>query len=526
MKASRAFQALLVIAALLLSGCSAGTTDETQAESGVKVVGEEKARDGKRGGSSSSSGAGGDDAAVVKGTVLNDEGFPIARALVTIFSLSNSVETSANGTFMFEGVSPGKQEIRVEKDGFETAVKEIEVAPSSVVNLEAILIPLDNLQPMFRTDHVHDFWRDSDRYTFFDDTLEWYTSDDDEIPPEECAYGLIASHDWCRQIPVAPERGRLIPPGTRALEITMSWAPELDESKPTLWIFPPTDPHDSTTYHQSSLKSGETVVVDIDPLYADHGHNHYSEWAFIVERNEFGIPQGSTYNSMREVIDLSIIALKGEIPLDPPHPRYWVDNDTVVLPPIEQEQFGPSPQHNQPPREPGARQCNASNRACLKFNEGGIVPPGTTRLDVVFSYSASMVPGRQSPLALPDAVAEPAYDEAAYEYVLCVKGAKQPRLDATWENYSCPEPTHVEPHPDGYGRVVHYAFDVANDHGADQFYNKRSSWVFMLTAEGEGHETDDELEMCPFYVCGDYTVRIDAVALNENREEQIKAGEA
>lgn len=507
----RASQVSLTVLLVVLAGCSAGGGDE-ETDGSTVTVKSTGAAGRNAGATDGNAGAtnGNDDAesATLTGVVLDDEGFTIFQALVTVFSVSNSVETSRNGTFQFDSIAAGKQTIRVEKQGYETVAEEIQLKAGSVTDIEVILVPLDKLQPGFRNDHDHgELWHGSDRYTFFDGDLEWHTSDD--LPPEECLYGLAQQGDWCDRLYVPAEKGKLIPPGARALEITLTWEPEVDDSKPTFGARPPTEPHDNTYYTIEQMESGETYELEIDPLYADHGHNSRTEWVIWIGRGDFPMPKGSTYNSMREGIGVSIVALKGEVPIDPPHPRYWAETDSIVLPKVEEDiqALVRAPQRN-----PVADRCNYFNLACLKFDEGGIVPPGTTRLDVNFSYHR---PGG----LLPDEAPEP----LVYDYVLGFKGSARPRTDATWEDYDFPEPAMEEPHSDGNGRTLQYSIDVS-DHGADQFYNKRSKWVFMVTAE-DMHDAD-ELEMCQTYACGRYIFTIEAVAVNENRDKQIEAGTA
>ncbi|MCX6538630.1 MAG: carboxypeptidase-like regulatory domain-containing protein [Acidobacteria bacterium] len=86
---------------------------------------------------------------VVAGTAVDATGAVLPRAQVTLTTTSNAAvqttTTDAAGTFRFEGVVPGRYEIRVSFEGFQPTIAQVTVgsrAPSKV----RIMLPLANVK--------------------------------------------------------------------------------------------------------------------------------------------------------------------------------------------------------------------------------------------------------------------------------------------------------------------------------------------------------------------------------------------
>lgn len=480
-----AMQGLAIAVMVVLSGCSQATGDGPDSD------------DSSQPDHDDASGS-------IAGTVLSQDGFPISRARVIVLSVTGSVETDVNGTFQIDGIQPGEHDVRIEREGFDAVHETVGVQSGHVVELEVVLVPSDNLNPLFRMDHDHDLWQGRDRYVFFDDVLEWHDDDDFPYHEHECAW---QPEFWCDKVAVVPEAGKVIPPGTATLEVTADFTAPTEPGNLEIVILAPplAAPDDHRIAHTLyNVEPGETYTVEIDPERADSGHTRFSDWVMYLEWGGPG-PSGSTWNSMRDDIALEVVAIKGaEIPGDPPHPRFWADSSDIEIPTfgfLAQGWAGSTHQH------PDGG-CGGN---CMKF--GGIVPPGTTRLDITFAYT----------LQDPSPTAPAVYDSMSYDYVLGLKDPSKRSPGATWDDYVWPEVVNVESHPDGYGRVLAYSVPL-DDMATDTYYDKISKWMYAIAVEGQG--PDNDLPMCQEEVCGKYQFTMDVTAINELRNEQLERGVA
>lgn len=83
-----------------------------------------------------------DDTGAIAGVVLNAELLPIEGADVALQELTNVTKTDANGNFTFNDLAPGEYTLVVQRLGFESVAKAIDVTLGEITNVEVILEPI------------------------------------------------------------------------------------------------------------------------------------------------------------------------------------------------------------------------------------------------------------------------------------------------------------------------------------------------------------------------------------------------
>lgn len=103
-----------------LSGCSGGDSGD--------VTGEDPARPQVA-----------DDLGAVQGRVTDDEGLPVAGAVVAIVQLDVQTSSGAGGAFVLNNLEPGRHTLFVNRLGFEAAGKLVDVVPGEVTTVDVVL---------------------------------------------------------------------------------------------------------------------------------------------------------------------------------------------------------------------------------------------------------------------------------------------------------------------------------------------------------------------------------------------------
>ncbi len=121
----RALVALFAVASMVLAGCAGGSDvleDDGTVPSGPATFDEE---------------TGG-----IEGVVTDEESRPVVGAQVGILQLGFETTTEETGRFVFNNVAPGKQAVVVQKLGYQSASRVVDVVPgqSATVQLELTTI--------------------------------------------------------------------------------------------------------------------------------------------------------------------------------------------------------------------------------------------------------------------------------------------------------------------------------------------------------------------------------------------------
>lgn len=83
-----------------------------------------------------------DETGAIAGVVMNAELLPIEGADVALREGANVTKTDANGNFTFNDLAPGQHTVIVQKLGFESVAKNVDVVIGEVTNVEVTLQPI------------------------------------------------------------------------------------------------------------------------------------------------------------------------------------------------------------------------------------------------------------------------------------------------------------------------------------------------------------------------------------------------
>lgn len=136
---------------------------------------------------------------------------------------------------------------------------------------------------------------------------------------------------------------KIVPPGTSHLEITLEF--NADDFSQVAFYY-----KDRTTTQWQLLTNssegnfapgGDTKELSVSVKQSDDGHAHVSSWNFLVEARGVpgaGNPDDPNAEYGEGTISTTIIAhrVDGELPLEPPHPLFWGNDD----PPTSVYQIG------------------------------------------------------------------------------------------------------------------------------------------------------------------------------------------
>lgn len=134
MARSAALPVVLVIV-LLLAGCAGGQAPASAGDPAPSVP-----EPGEKTGS-------------IAGTVVGDEGIPLAGATVSVVETLDTTNTAPNGTFVFNDLAPGSYRLVVERLGYNQAAKNVDVTAGQTtelsVTLTALVVPAEPYSSIF-----------------------------------------------------------------------------------------------------------------------------------------------------------------------------------------------------------------------------------------------------------------------------------------------------------------------------------------------------------------------------------------
>lgn len=117
----------LVLLAVALSGCAKGSANPAEAPGSSNVI---EATDGQAGGGT------------IEGVVTDDTLLPLAGAMVAIVGLEGVAVTGEDGAFAFRGLAPGGYVVQVNRLGYDSVSKRIDVAAEETIPVQVILAPI------------------------------------------------------------------------------------------------------------------------------------------------------------------------------------------------------------------------------------------------------------------------------------------------------------------------------------------------------------------------------------------------
>ncbi len=90
-----------------------------------------------------------DDKGAIQGTVINDEGLPLANVLVGILETNDQTVTAQSGEYTFSNVVPGELTVSVSILGYESASKRVIVEAGMVAQANFQLVPVAVDMPFY-----------------------------------------------------------------------------------------------------------------------------------------------------------------------------------------------------------------------------------------------------------------------------------------------------------------------------------------------------------------------------------------
>lgn len=413
----------------------------------------------------------------VRGLVTNDAGTAVPGARVMLVDTDEFTTTPADGTYRFLNVTRGEHTLRVEKSGFQALERTVEVTDGAVSVVDAVLLPVDGVGAGYAA-HVHDYWAGLDRALLMDDSVTLARDYGDSFVNANFNSG--EAYDYPFYLPESAPGGQvaLIYPGSSRVEITLTWNSQ-DVTLSNMGLrYAPANADKKTLL--PAQPSGSTFAIELAPAMADAGHQVFTLWEFAVApSNDVRNAPAWQPGAVLGPVNIRVEVVKGLVVLEPEHPAFWAQSSALLV------------------RDPaalyafnwGAQEQDRLQAASglIRLDNGKIVPPGTTRLRLEFSWGSS------GPAPPP-----------GEDWVLTWRSAAQnPRITPLSEF------GRAEPVSEGPGTKVYEVAVAASE--ADAYYQKKSLWRFIPSRAG----TEDDPAVYADARLHNYSFHLGVTALKE-----------
>lgn len=400
---------------------------------------------------------------LLEGSVTTEAGLAIKGARSSLLGTSYFADTDASGAFRFENLTAATYELSVVATGFQAHVENVTVSKGELTTVAIRLIEDDALDAAYRP-HLHDYWGEREQVTLMDSDVDLLSK---EANGQSGVYSdpLYARTGKANEnrssqatdsfyVPiksVASTDPPIIFPGSREVQVTFSWTQEnvrlerlgLMYSNPNL------------TKHAILVPkpSGGTWTIAVDPASTDDGHDMVSSWSlYVYNPNDKDEPTTWKPGLIMGPMHIKIVLVKGELFLEPEHPRFWQGNDTIKV-----RSGATATKFTVTDRTGGAGGLRAEPKV--------IVPPGTARLILAFWYFYD----------------DPLNGTVGNEWVL------------TWRTPSQGPGTPLSEYKrqaaaSGVAGFKRYELDL-KESDWDPFYAKQSRWLWMPSPKGQEDAT-------------------------------------
>lgn len=330
----------------------------------------------------------------VVGTILNKHGFALAEATVQLVEPGLFVDTDDKGNFTFERVPAGIHTLRVDKQTYKAFQEPLEVVAGERVRVEIVMALVDDVSPE-DTEHIHDYWGPLDRIMIMDGPVD--LSDQGTAGSGDVTYANldgIGNYAWEFTLPAtaahpppgAEGRAALIYPGTERVEVTITWTP--DDFEVTDLMFGYDGPNADPEWFDPAPSGTVYEIPIVDPAMNDRGHSQVSRWEFMLraQNNPTNLAGGDSYEPALAdgSVHVNVEVIKGDVPLEPPHPRPWADGPCVQVRSFEDTGEAPNPAGIVPQRRP-------QDRFGTIAMGHGVVPIGATNMTISFQWTHERV---------------------------------------------------------------------------------------------------------------------------------------
>lgn len=389
---------------------------------------------------------------VLRGTVYNDASLPVPRARVGLIGTEHSAETDATGRYQFVNVTGGPHRLRTEATGFRFNETDLRIEPGNITVLDVYLIPTDaGYAP-----HVHDYWQGATEYVLMDDDVS-FSNAAGENNLNDSKY--VNSRTFF--VP-PPKEGRLpiVLPGTKEIRVWITWNNgQYTGDRLGLQYTPRKASGSGFPLVAGPAAPNTPLTIVVKKEWQDPGHAQWTGWFFwICPCND--VRRAPDYDPAMFLgpIHIKMVLVKGDVFLEPEHPRFWEDGDVKVLRPRGNWEL-PS-QDSVGQRSPRAW--------CLKVDAGKIVPPGSARMRIEFAWKYATGNGTA----------------ADFDYTLTWRVGTQGPYTTPFSAFKRAPAKY-----DGDHVAVYEISLAALD--PDPFYADRSNWCFAPSVVG--HEDEDRL---------------------------------
>ncbi|HUR62260.1 MAG TPA: carboxypeptidase-like regulatory domain-containing protein [Candidatus Thermoplasmatota archaeon] len=318
----------------------------------------------------------------IEGVIVDDANLTLAGAGVSLLGTQLFANSGKRGEFRFADLKPDVYGIRVQAPSFQVHEGKVTVAEGKVTKAVITMVPLDGRGPGYRP-HLHDYWGRETTLTLMDDDVDLRvpTSENGNVDPNLYAADVTAeypneNHTMYFHIPSdarADGRPALVLPATKEMRVTITWDQADVQVKQFGIGYTPASASRTTFYNMHPHVSGDPWVIPTQPKDTDNGHQYFTLWKFSIWTANKYSDLGFTPETIRGPIHVRIDLVKGEVPVDPPHADLWNGTTEMVVRGFGQETYF-------------ATACCTESNVRMALDQGALVPPGTHRMHLKFTW--------------------------------------------------------------------------------------------------------------------------------------------
>jgi hypothetical protein len=394
----------------------------------------------------------------LKGLVRNDANLSVPKAHVSLVGTGFFTDTNRDGGFLFVNLTAGGYHVFVQASGFYSSEANVTIKTSNVTSVTLFLNPALDSGAGYRP-HQHDLWGGESSITLMDEAVDLSTGPSSGYwayspyySKTYCANNNCSKSDdpyWKFTIPEHPPMPPIIFPGTARVEITYGWS----SGDATLSKLGLMYRHAGTTKYNFSAPraSGVPFVIETTPEMVDTGHQKFTLWRFaVVADNDLAANAGTrTPAVLLNPIHIKIVIHRGDLIVEPAHEDYWHGKESKLL-------------RNATDTWIRLNAVDTQNRAGTGYGAAPrlIVPPGTNRLHMVFTWKYATAPG-----------------VGDFDYTLTWRTAEQHPFYTQVKDYRRAAPAESGDHKKVYDVPL-------KPEQTDAFYQRYSLWFFLPSQAG------------------------------------------
>lgn len=338
----------------------------------------------------------------IVGEVLNDAGFGLPGAHVSLLGTDNGTTTNQTGWFQIAGVAPGKRTLRAEMRDYRAAESEVEIKAGAAIRVTVTMVPAVDGDAGYRP-HVHDYWAGRREVAVLDMDRDFYVGFGGiagqaqraiDVVQYSLAVSCVLTDGKGVNAAASPvyfaEANQLVWPGTSKITFRPTWTQTAYTGSAIALAWKPAN---GTMYTLSGpIRSGDTFAIPVEPPMADAAHQMFTLWEFYIctfGKGETSVTSSPSPRIFSGQIHLTMTIVNGgSLMVDPPHPRFWQNGSRVaVINGSKTMTCVPNPGNCYGP----ALTARPRYPATFVWSPGtaGLVPPGTKYVYANLTWTAS-----------------------------------------------------------------------------------------------------------------------------------------